>query len=277
MNRQMAESLSDILVVCDMDGTLLTPEHELLACNAETIRLFRMLGGHFTVATGRTYASVELYPQLAEVIEPAITCGGCVVYDFQKREALKSRLLQPYVARQAVRDVLAAFPQVGVLVMADDMRVYQVAPSFYQEKLARDEKMVYFIRPEEDYPTDWNKVLFAGAPELLAEIETFVAARTYPGAYFIHTNDNYFEMMPKGASKGSALHELCELLEIPAKNTIVIGDYYNDLDIMKQAGHAVAMGNAPLEVQMAADEVIEDNTRGGVGQFLYRLIKQYDE
>ncbi|NLW78411.1 MAG: HAD family phosphatase [Ruminococcaceae bacterium] len=270
-------SIKDLLVVSDMDGTLLTSDMRLLGCNLETIRLFRALGGHFTVATGRVHSSVQMYPDLVEVIDPAITCGGCVLYDFQKNVAAKSTVLQRVVARRAVRDILERFPAVGIMVMADDMRNYRMSPSRMIEKLADEEKMAYFIRPDEDYPEEWNKVLFAGPPELLVQVADYVKNRTYPGVYFVHTSPTYFEMMPKGVSKASALHELCGLLGIQMKHTIMIGDYLNDLDIMKQAGHAVAMGNAPVEVQMAADEVIATNDQGGVGQFLYALIKRYTE
>ena len=50
----MIRSLKDILVVSDMDNTLLTPEDGVPFVNQVTMRLFCALGGHFTVATGRT-------------------------------------------------------------------------------------------------------------------------------------------------------------------------------------------------------------------------------
>ena len=53
----MIRSLKDILVVSDMDNTLLTPEDGVPFVNQVTMRLFCALGGHFTVATGRTMES----------------------------------------------------------------------------------------------------------------------------------------------------------------------------------------------------------------------------
>ena len=46
---------------------------------------------------------------------------------------------------------------------------------------------------------------------------------------------------------------------------------------MRAAGHSVAMGNAPKEVQVEADEVTGNCMDGGVAQVLYRLIDQYSE
>ena len=53
----MIRSLQDILVITDMDNTLLTPEAGIPQVNQDTIRLFCMLGGRFTIATGRTAVS----------------------------------------------------------------------------------------------------------------------------------------------------------------------------------------------------------------------------
>lgn len=62
------------------------------------------------------------------------------------------------------------------------------------------------------------------------------------------------------------------------KNTVVIGDYYNDLEIMREAGYAVAVANAPAEVKAAADHVTTCTcAEGAVGEYLYSLIGKTDE
>lgn len=271
----MITSLRDIMVVADIDGTLLTDDHELLRSNLETIRLFTLLGGRFTLATGRLPQSIANYAELRELIGPAITCGGSILYDFAADRPIKTWTLPRLTAHLALSDVLKAFPAVGATVAANDMRLYLAAHNAYTQQYVDGENIIYFERPNEEIPPEWNKLLFAGTPELLSEVIAFTAQRTYPGAQFISTNKIYYELMPQGISKGSALRELCALVDIPIENTIVIGDYYNDLEMMREAGHSVAMGNAPSEVAMAADEMTGTNQEGGVGLYLYKLIRQY--
>ena len=43
----------------------------------------------------------------------------------------------------------------------------------------------------------------------------------------------------------------------------------------RAAGHSVAMGNAPKEVQLAADTVTGRCLDGGVAEVLYGLIRKY--
>lgn len=267
--------LKDILVVADMDGTLLNRQHELPNCNLETIRLFTSLGGNFTVATGRVTESVGRYTQLHEYMAPAITSGGCVIYDYKRSLVKKSELIPGAVARRAIQDILDTFPGTGTVVMAEDNRNYVVQNSPELQKLFDDEKISFSTRPTEEFPSRWNKVLFAGAPEHMDSIAEHVAGKYYPGAYFVRTALPYFEIMPEGVNKGSALRELCDIMKIPLANTYVIGDYYNDLDMMRAAGHAVAMDNAPEDVKAVAKEITGNCNDGGVGQFLYKLVKEY--
>ena len=49
----MKPPLSDTLVICDMDNTLLTAKEGIPACNRAVIQLYTGMGGLFTVATGR--------------------------------------------------------------------------------------------------------------------------------------------------------------------------------------------------------------------------------
>ena len=271
----MADRISDILVVSDMDGTLLTSGMQLLPANLEAIRLFRALGGHFSIATGRTHASVELYPELSELLAPVITSGGGVIYDIATQNVLQYTTLPPTAARQVLKEVQLHFPHVGVMVYGEDLRLYKISSSDNMQKLIEDESMLYFERPSEDLPERWIKILFAASPDVLLELDAYISARSFPGMRFISTGEAYFEVMPEGVSKGNALKELCALMNVSIENTYAIGDYYNDIDLMQSAGYAVAMKNAPSEVQAMADELADSNENAGVGQFLFKLIQRY--
>ncbi len=272
----MIQSLKDILVVSDMDGTLLTDDKRILQSTFESIRLFTMLGGRFTVATGRCVESIARYGELCPFLSPVIANGGTVIYDFNRKGVLKNVGLPKMIAQKIVQDILRHFPQVGCMVMGADFRCYQVNASSYGQIFLDDEQISVWMRPFEALPSDWNKVLFAGSAQLLEEVEAYLQDKVFPGVFFVHTAPIYYEIMPEGESKGSALHELCSFLKVPIENTIVMGDYFNDLDMMREAGHSVAMSNAPPEVSIQASEVCRSNNEGGVGQFLYELIKQYE-
>lgn len=271
----MIRSLQDILVISDMDNTLLTPETGVPQVNRDTIRLFSMLGGRFTVATGRTAASAGRHVGSLELSAPAILYGGGVLYDFEKQTYLQKTVLPCPVAKQAAADVMAQFPEVGVEVMLDDGGVCIVRANEYTYRHSVHERLAYRMAPLDALSSGWHKVLFACSSDTMQKVEAFLGERHYPGVYFVATNRNYFEIMPEGVTKGSALGDLCAYLGIPIENTIAIGDYYNDIELMQAAGYSVAVGNAPKDVQLAADAVTGRCLDGGVAQVLYALIRKF--
>ncbi|MEG1125554.1 MAG: Cof-type HAD-IIB family hydrolase [Oscillospiraceae bacterium] len=271
----MIKSLKDILVVADMDNTLLTPQTGIPQCNIETIRLFCALGGNFTVATGRTVESVSRYMNKLTVSAPGITNGGGILYDFASEKILKAELLIKPTARSAIMDIKKNFRNVGIEIMSDSGKIHVVQANEFTYRHTFHEKLSYVNCEMDDVKGGWVKVLFATDNEMQLRIKDFIEARNYPEVYFIQTNDVYYEIMPKGVTKGTALKELAAHMNIPMENTFAIGDYYNDIELLNTAGYAVAMGNAPIEVKMAAHEITASCIDGGVGQFLYKLIKQY--
>lgn len=274
---KMIQSVKDCLVVCDVDNTLLNAQSGLPEVNKLTIELFMSMGGRFTVATGRTTESVKRQLGPLKINAPAITYGGSVIYDFEKKIWLQNKVLPQIAAMQALCDIKEAVPGIGIEVMTSDGRLYVVQSNEYTHHHTVYERLIYTMSPLGEFSNQWNKVMFAGAPELLLKAQDFVKNRRYPGLYFVFTDEMYFEMMPQCVSKGSALKELCALTGIPLENTIAIGDYDNDLEMLEAAGYAVAMENAPMKLQAVADEITTRCEDGGVAQVLYGLIRKYGE
>jgi hydroxymethylpyrimidine pyrophosphatase-like HAD family hydrolase len=60
------------------------------------------------------------------------------------------------------------------------------------------------------------------------------------------------DLLPVGVSKGTALHRLAAHLGVDRKETMAIGDNWNDVDMLEWAGQAVIMGNAAMELRTMA-------------------------
>ena len=103
--------------------------------------------------------------------------------------------------------------------------------------------------------------------------EEFVALAEKVGLH----GTNYFigwtawlDLAPEGVSKASALADVAERLGVDRANVLAIGDGRNDTEMIRWAGRGVAMGQAPLEVQEAADDVTETVHNDGVALELSR-------
>ena len=77
-------------------------------------------------------------------------------------------------------------------------------------------------------------------------------------------------MMAKGVNKGLAISEIQKLLNIKQEETMVFGDYLNDLEMMQNAYHSYAMENAHSDLKKVARFIAKSNDDNGV----VRAIKE---
>lgn len=272
----MRSALSEYLVICDMDNTLLTAKAGVPDCNRAVIRLFTEMGGLFTVATGRPPESIRAALQGIRLSVPAISCNGALLYDFSSESVLQRATLDRAQATAALADILPKFPRLGVEVMVGNGEMYVLQANEYTHAHQIDEHLGSVACPVECVPDGWIKVVFAADPETIRKLGQYTKNKYYGrDNYFLATNSIYLEIMPVGTSKATGMQALCALLHLPPKRTIVIGDYYNDLELMREAGYAVAVANAPAEVKASADAVTTCTcAEGAVGEYLYQLIRR---
>ena len=86
----------------------------------------------------------------------------------------------------------------------------------------------------------------------------------------VWSSGSSMEITHPEAKKGTALKALCELLGIPPKNTLALGDSGNDESMLKAAGLGVAMGNAPDFIKAVADAVTERTENDGAALAIER-------
>src|SRR5699024_2798051 len=87
----------------------------------------------------------------------------------------------------------------------------------------------------------------------------------------------WFSIIGQNASKGEALRQLAQYLNISNENVIAIRNDINDLSMIKIAGIGIAVSNATPNLKRNADKIIKSNDEDGVYYFLKELIiEQYD-
>ena len=78
--------------------------------------------------------------------------------------------------------------------------------------------------------------------------------------------------MKDGVNKCTGVEELAAMHGISMENVMTLGDYDNDMPMIKAAGLGVAMGNALEKVKAAADYVTDTNDNDGVGKAIEKFV-----
>ncbi len=268
--------MKDLLVVSDLDGTLVPYGGDVNNCSGDVVKLFTMLGGCFTIATGRNIESTRRFIESLELNYPAIVYNGAAIYDYNQGCTLYSRFLPKGEIVRALREIRDHFPSVGAVVMAENHRAYvtNATQSIYGHL---DEEGYGFILADESMLSmRWYKCLLVAPNQSeKSKLHEFVKSRSYIGFDLVDSASCNLEFVPEGVSKGEALVELTKILQKRIEDTVMIGDYYNDVEALKIAGYAVVPCDAPSDIQKIADRIVLTSAEGGVAEYLYDVIRDY--
>lgn len=170
-------------------------------------------------------------------------------------------------------ELLAAMPEAGGEVLKTD-GTYVFSNTPYQQLHTRLCGIVpnYAELPDiED--GGWLKVLFAMAPEDIPHMELLTKQPGFESVSFVRSSDIFLEMLSKGISKGSALEQYRKLPGMEGYTFVSIGDFDNDLEMIKAADIGACPANAEDCIRSAADIVLtRTNDEGAVAELIDHII-----
>ncbi len=251
------------LVALDIDGTLLVPEPEngfsadaVTPAVREAVDRAIEAGTHVVLASGRAPLGMSKVLDHLELPRHdgekvlVVASNGAVTFSYPPIEVVSE---VTFDAREAVRTVLEHVPEAAVAVEEHGVG-YRVNRHFPDGEL--DGEMI--LTPiEELVATEVSRVIIR---DPFSTSEDFVELAEKLGLqgtnYFIGWTA-WLDLAPDGVSKASALAEVAERLGVRREEVLAIGDGRNDIEMLRWAGRGVAMGQAPIEVQDAADYVTE--------------------
>lgn len=271
----MFEDITKVILLSDMDGTLLTTKKTISPCDREAIEKFVSLGGKFTVATGRTVQSFEQYRSMIPLKEPIIMYNGGAIYDYNKGEMLYSHPLPDSSYDMAV-EIMRNMPECGGEVLTTE-NTYVFSNTEYQQLHTRLCGITPVYAELSEIPRgNWFKVLFSLAPEDVPKLELLVKYLGYAEkADFVKSSEIFLEMLPLGVNKGSALEMYRKLDGMNGFTFVSVGDFDNDIEMIKAADFGVCPANAEESVKKSADMILsKTNDEGAIAELVEYIINK---
>jgi len=273
----MCKNIAQMVIISDMDGTLLNGNKEISEVDKAAIEKFISDGGKFTAATGRTVQSFLPYCKLLDLQYPVILFNGSAVYDCKENKVLHSEAISKK-AIGYVKEVLDIFPELGGEILTVAETIVFNNNEYEQRHIELTKVNPRYITPDSldtAVTDDILKILFAAPPEIIDKTAEFIQKKNYQGVDFVRSTEYFFEMLPQGISKGSALKHYREFDNMKDCYFVAIGDYCNDIEILLEADLGAAPANASEEVKTVATLNLKNtNETGAVAELIDYLYKQ---
>ncbi len=256
------------LLALDLDGTLLDSRGEISLKNKKAVKDAEDKGVLVTIATGRRFRDALPVGLEMELNAPLITHNGALLKYAQTLETVAVSILSNVTVREILRvgkafggdALLSADPNgKGVLfydTVSDENVPLQKYISWSKTLHGADaEDAVHHVSDlaDEIETLETVHVSFSGKCAPMVEMERVlknelgasvnILTTVYPRLDF-----TLIDILPPDASKGTAVEKLAAINNLTAENVMVMGDNFNDLEMLEFAGTAVLMGNASPEL-----------------------------
>jgi hypothetical protein len=271
------------LLAIDLDGTLFDSSRQVPEANRHALSRAAGEGVRIVVITGRRLPAA--LPPLAELdIDPLLVLNsGALIKDGLRGAILRRKFLSAAVAKNVLAEGRAAGAKPILHDGPDGEGYLLVEPGPFPNSAFSSylEKTNPPARPIPDLAAhitrDPVQIGFAATvSEVRALAERFSSsfaeqlslARTeYPKEDLA-----LLDVLAPEATKASAVEFLARQYGIAPENTMAIGDNWNDLDMLEQAGFAVMMSNAPPELLARGFAMTGSNDEAGVAQAIERWV-----
>lgn len=258
------------LVVTDMDGTLLNSEGRVSARFFEQFEILKNNNIHFAAASGRQYFSIsDKLDSIKDEITIIAENGGLAKHRetelvFTSLGLQKAKELVPLL-RQIKGANIVLCGKNSAYLESEDMAFIELFREYYSKytcvadlcEIENDDIFkiaVYHFDSSE-------KHLYPHLAHLESEMQIKVSGH------------NWLDISHPNAHKGFALKIVQDYFGVTREETMVFGDFNNDLEMLAEADFSFAMANAHENVKKVARYHTKSNNEQGVEIVLEELIK----
>jgi Cof subfamily protein (haloacid dehalogenase superfamily) len=289
------------VIVCDLDGTLLTDTKELTQATIDTLIKAQKQGYTLVLATGRGNVIMDHFAKILRMDEYGgyvISFNGQRVLELKSGKVHQQALIQAKTI-QAMYDFVNDHDIQLIVEAVDHYLIYtpkalrwlqykvnvrkwldrllrkplRLYPLFNQEVISQMAPIVHVQSVDE---------LNVSAPKLGLSQTALVLRQHLPHAQetfkdelsIMEVAPTWIDVAPRSVSKHKGLAWVSKRLNVPLSEFIAFGDSENDIDMLQHVGTSYAMKNAMAAAKDVADYITSHtNNEDGVSIELEKLLK----
>jgi Cof subfamily protein (haloacid dehalogenase superfamily) len=268
------------LVVCDLDGTLLNRDKQITIPSLAAIAETRKRGIRFSVCTGRIPTMAQYYFEQLALDVPVVTVNGAILWEHGTRAVLSGARLD----KAETVKIMRFCRDLGV-----DYCALTLKGCWFSDNSARIERFFHYNQiaakygldeiPIGRFDTEFACMDGIDCYKLLAcelEAERSEQIKDFIGRLnktdYTSSEPGLLDITAQGVGKGAGLQQLLEYLGVRSDEVCAMGDFENDIPMLKNCAYPVAMENACAEVKAAARFITRDNDHDGVAYALREYV-----
>lgn len=270
--------LENELFISDLDGTLLSPQHQISPYTRSVLQRALKMGLKFSVASARSYHSIRQILSDLPLNRPVIANNGAVIYSAEGK-----CLYHAVIEGPLLETIFAAIKALGfsplLSIEGDVPKLYYAQNSpkcisdYMAAKKATGDARITAIPDVFSVKEGIITITLLDKTALMSDAFERLQGLKLDGLnlYLMPLPEegglSTLTINSKEADKGKAVKRLMAMEDRSLKVT-VFGDHLNDLSLFSVADIKVAVENAEPALIAVADQLILSNVADGVARYL---------
>lgn len=263
-------------IFIDIDGTLRNDDREITYKTKEAIKNIREKGILVILCSGRPIITTKEISKESCASNYIITSNGAYGYDYIENKCIFKNPMRIEDCLEIYK--IAKENNINFIMNTEIGRVVLKKTSNNSDKIL-DVPIEEFLNKTEVMQcliqdTSFEKIKsLRPLIEKIENVEIKNQSKSLTNINIKPRETTYCDIADIKTSKGYGIKKMCENLKIDVKDTISIGDDYNDISMFDVTGFSVAMGNANEDVKSKAKYITKSNNDEGVAKVLENLEK----
>lgn len=266
--RELPGDLDIRLVVADMDGTLLDADGRVPDPFWALLERMHDVGIAFVPASGRQLATLEHLFERAGRLSSIAENGAIVTHD---GEVIGTTTVSADAVRQIVHRVREAEDQLGLVVSRREIASIESRDAEFVEQAHKYHVALESVADLLDHTDDVLKLAVHATTTTSSDAARWLEP-VHAGHRITIGSPHWVDVTRDSVDKRLGVEALQRELDVTPAQTIVFGDYLNDLGMLADADWTFAMENAHPDVLSIARYRAPSNAEHGVVQVLERLL-----
>lgn len=249
------------LIASDMDGTLLNENKELPKDFFKILEELEAKDITFVAASGRPYST--LYENFSPMSDKMSYIGDNGALVIHKGETIYKNVLSKSILKEIVK-VCSNIPNAFPILCGVKGGYIPKNGEKYMDEINKYYLSTFTFNSIDEIGDEIFKIAICDLDDALTNSFP-ILNRIFGEEYKVVVSGNvWVDIMNLGVHKGAALQKLQEKLNVSLDETMVFGDYYNDIELLGQAKYSYVMENALDDIKKHGNFIAKSNEEEGV-------------
>ena len=262
------------LVMCDLDGTLLTEDKKITLVSRATIARLKQKGIAFGIATGRPTASVLrtlMKEQILPYVDVVVTNNGVTWLDRVDNVESETFTLK----MSSAIEIFSKLSHLDVsFAIYDERYLYTNKINDGITRLLGFHQLEPYVCDISEVKKDYiHKFILSIDEREMSSLESL--AKTFPTQEYhgFMTQTDLYEFVDHRVSKALAIERYAKKYGYGLEQVMAFGDTSNDIAMLRDVGLGICMANGTEDARTVSKDFALSNEEDGVARY---LIEYFD-